>query len=43
MRLGLQSEELMGSVGMTYASDRNPTPEAALLRDHIRRAARAYV
>ncbi len=43
VRLGLQSEELMGSVGMTYASDRNPTPEAALLRDHIRRAAQAYV
>lgn len=43
VRLGVQSEELMGSVGMTYASDRDPTPEAALLREHMRRAARAYV
>jgi len=41
--LGLQSEELMGSVGMTYASDRNPTPEAAQLREHIRRAAQVYI
>jgi LysR family pca operon transcriptional activator len=43
LRLGVQGDELMGSVGMTYASDRNPTPEAALLRDHMRRAALAYV
>ncbi|MFD1194464.1 LysR substrate-binding domain-containing protein [Seohaeicola saemankumensis] len=42
VRLGVQSEELMGSVGMTYASDRDPTPEAALLRDHMRRAAQVY-
>jgi len=43
VRLGHQGEELMGSVGMTYASDREPTQEAALLREHVRRAALVFV
>ena len=42
VRLGLTGEELMGSVGITHASDRKLSPEAQLLAEHVREAALAY-
>ncbi len=43
VRLSLTGEELMGSVGITHASDRKLSPEAQLFVEHVREAAQAYV
>ncbi len=42
VRLGLTGEELMGSVGITHASDRNLSPEAQMLAEHVRTAAQSF-
>ncbi|MDN2579253.1 LysR substrate-binding domain-containing protein [Aquibium sp. ELW1220] len=42
VRLGLTGEELMGSVGITHASDRKLSAEAQLLVGHVRDAAKVY-
>ncbi len=42
VRLSLTGEELMGSVGITHATDRKLSEEARLLVEHVRQAAQAY-
>lgn len=42
VRLSLSGEELMGSVGITHASDHKLSPEARLLARHVREAAKVY-